>query len=578
MLDDTVVPNWVARIIEEVETSAVAEIVLYLVRAPAVTAPSARRMSLARLASGVGARWRTRLFAEYVNWDYRRHRVEPDAFAPIDIADRVREREAIVVEPITTGRTDRFSSSDLQTIRDRELDVILRFGFRILRGEILWAARYGIWSFHHGDNRFYRGGPAFFWEMFHARPICGTILQRLTERLDDGEVIHRSFSATNLTSLYATRNAAYWKAAGAVRRRLEDVSRWGWDYVLKLHPRDASAPPGPLYTTPWTPTMLLFLARLRLRVIAAKLRARLFTEKWTIGVRRRSGDEPWARLDSYRFLVPPAGHFYADPFLATRDGRTFVFFEDYVASASKGRICCAEIADGSVGAAQVVLEASSHLAYPYVFESGGEFFMTPETAARGQVELYRAASFPHDWQLEMVLASGVAAVDPTIVRVGATYWMFVGIAPHGASAEHELHAFHAQSVRGPWHAHPLNPVSSDIRSARPGGRPFRGEQDLVRPAQDCSVRYGHAITLNRVQELSTTAYVESAVQSIRASSIPNAVGTHTYDRDDRYEVIDAIIRRAQIRKGIRTIALGAFRRLVRRRSGLKIQQLEDRSP
>src|SRR5437762_12388408 len=135
MLDNTVVPNWVARIIEEVDASTVAEIVLYLVRAPAPPDPIPPRTSLARLASGIGARWRTRLFSEYVAWDYRRHRSEPDAFDPIDIAGRVRQRASIVVEPITNGRTDRFSSSDLKVIRDRKIDVILRFGFRILRGD-----------------------------------------------------------------------------------------------------------------------------------------------------------------------------------------------------------------------------------------------------------------------------------------------------------------------------------------------------------------------------------------------------------------------------------------------------------
>src|SRR5207237_384259 len=98
----------------------VAEIVLYLVRASAPPDPIPQRMSLARLASGIGSRWRTRLFTEYVNWDYRRHRVEPDAFAPIDITRRVRQRGSIVVEPITKDHTDRVSSSDLRMIRDRK--------------------------------------------------------------------------------------------------------------------------------------------------------------------------------------------------------------------------------------------------------------------------------------------------------------------------------------------------------------------------------------------------------------------------------------------------------------------------
>ena len=37
-----------------------------------------------------------------------------------------------------------------------------------LRGEI---ARHGVWSYHHGDNRFYRGGPPGFWEVMEDQPV-----------------------------------------------------------------------------------------------------------------------------------------------------------------------------------------------------------------------------------------------------------------------------------------------------------------------------------------------------------------------------------------------------------------------
>jgi methionyl-tRNA formyltransferase len=51
----------------------------------------------------------------------------------------------------------------------KELGVLLRFGFNILSGEILTVARYGVWSYHHGDNDYYRGGPPHFWELVERR-------------------------------------------------------------------------------------------------------------------------------------------------------------------------------------------------------------------------------------------------------------------------------------------------------------------------------------------------------------------------------------------------------------------------
>jgi len=52
---------------------------------------------------------------------------------------------------------------DLQAIRARDLDFVLRFAFGIIRGPVLESARYGVWSFHHGDPEKYRGGPYCFW-------------------------------------------------------------------------------------------------------------------------------------------------------------------------------------------------------------------------------------------------------------------------------------------------------------------------------------------------------------------------------------------------------------------------------
>ncbi len=53
----------------------------------------------------------------------------------------------------------RFPPEAVERIRAADLDVLLRFGFNIIRAQILETARYGVWSYHHGDNREYRGQP-----------------------------------------------------------------------------------------------------------------------------------------------------------------------------------------------------------------------------------------------------------------------------------------------------------------------------------------------------------------------------------------------------------------------------------
>ena len=56
----------------------------------------------------------------------------------------------------------RYKNSDLEKIKKLHLDLLIRGGSGILKGEILNICRLGIISFHHGDNNLNRGGPPGF--------------------------------------------------------------------------------------------------------------------------------------------------------------------------------------------------------------------------------------------------------------------------------------------------------------------------------------------------------------------------------------------------------------------------------
>jgi folate-dependent phosphoribosylglycinamide formyltransferase PurN len=142
------------------------------------------------------------LFNLYQRLDARIFRPTPDAFALEDMSVELAGVRAITAVPSRPKPFEhRFSANTVEEIREARLDVAVRFGFNIIRGDILDVARYGVWSYHHGDHRDYRGVPAFFWEMYEGNPVSGTMLQVLDEQLDAGRVLYRSFSATDKLSL-----------------------------------------------------------------------------------------------------------------------------------------------------------------------------------------------------------------------------------------------------------------------------------------------------------------------------------------------------------------------------------------
>jgi hypothetical protein len=247
---------------------------------------------------------------------------------------------------------------------------------------------------------------------------------------------------------------------------------------------------------------------------------------------------------SLRHLVPPRDRFWADPFPVFSNGKYYIFLEEYLYSRHKAHIAVLELApDGErTSSPVIVLERDYHLSYPCVFEWQGAYYMVPETVHNRTVELYRARSFPYAWELQTTLLEDVQAVDTTLTESGGRWWMFTNIAWDRASKwsdwNDELHLFHAPSPLGPWTPHRGNPVKSDVRSSRPAGRLFTRGGDLYRPAQDCSQRYGYAITINKILSLNTDEFREVAVAKILPNWSANLVGTHTINSAKGLTVID----------------------------------------
>jgi hypothetical protein len=220
-------------------------------------------------------------------------------------------------------------------------------------------------------------------------------------------------------------------------------------------------------------------------------------------------------------------------------GRHYIFCEELCYKHGKGVISWMEILDDqTVTKPHLALQRPYHLSYPFMLRAEGALFMVPETARNRTVELYRCVSFPDRWELDRVLLQGVSAVDTTILEADNRFWLFTCFKEETGKTSDELHVYWAESLYGPWRAHPLNPVISDVRSARPAGSFFRAGNALIRPSQDCSERYGGEIKFNRVLVLSESEYREEPIGSIGSAWEPKALGAHTWNCTERFEIID----------------------------------------
>jgi hypothetical protein len=286
------------------------------------------------------------------------------------------------------------------------------------------------------------------------------------------------------------------------------------------------------------------LRKSQARRLAARLTAPMRragpVRHWNIAL-RESDLPPDVRhfdLAAYTPLPVDPSTFHADPFVVEREGRTYLFAEAYPYASGKGVIVCADVdAEGQAGPFRTILERPWHLSYPYVFEHGGETWLAPEGSTHGGVELYRANAFPWDWELAHHLLPDWPLVDATIFEQAGRLWLLAAAATHGGSDWDELFAWHAPALAGPWTPHRLNPIKSDCRSARPGGRPLRIGGRLLRPAQRCERGYGEALAWLEIRTLTPEAFEEVEVASWRAEG-PGLGGPHGADLGTRVRAVD----------------------------------------
>jgi hypothetical protein len=548
LLDGKICPRFAASVIEDLVRSNFARLEFVVYKADPAPRPAPRAPLLTRVLRTLrDRRARTLLLYDlYLRMDAKRLSVDDNPLAPVDCGALLSKAASIEVQPIVKGFTHRFPPEALAEIRKRKLDVLLRFGFNILRGDILTVARYGVWSLHHGDNDYYRGGPAYFWELYEGAPTSGVTLQVLTEELDAGVVLSKSvFATTPGLSMAHNRHGPYLGSVYLVMQKLHELHQYGWEHV-----RARMLPPAPylgkrrLYRRPTNVEMTRWFASTAVKKAARRPLRGNRVPHWKMAVRvgrtplYRQGTPP--DMSGFSWIDCPRGHYYADPFLIASGGTTWAFFEDFLYAESRGVISCAEVlSDGRLGPARRCLERDYHFSYPMVFQHDGEVFMIPESALNGTVELYRATAFPYEWKLEKVLRR-LEAVDTTVWYENGRSWFFAAIVePAGHCVT--LLLFHAASLTGEWVYHPANPIFNDVRTARGAGAIFSVDGRRFRPSQNCAPMYGHSFTLNEILTLTPEEYRERPVLTVEPSWSKGLIGTHTYSQSGAIEIVDACV-------------------------------------
>jgi folate-dependent phosphoribosylglycinamide formyltransferase PurN len=440
----------------------------------------------------------------------------------------------IPVHPIRKKFSDYFPEEAIHEIKKYQPDIMLRFGFRILRGEILKLAPYGILSLHHGDTAKYRGGPPAFWEVVEKHPTTGVTLQVLTETLDAGVIIDKAFVRTDTTSFIRNQQKLYWAGLELFKKQLRYLASKGASQYFKDVQKNAiKEEKGNLYRNPGSLKSFKLLLTWFGAILFRRLRASSVKNQWQIIYKKEKDVNLHLDLLNFQKLIPPKDRIWADPFSVFKDQTHYVFLEEKLFSEPNAHISVIRLNDkGELidAAPKQVLKTDHHLSYPFVFEKNGTYYMIPESGAHGKVILYESINFPYVWKQKKVLLDGVRAYDSTLhFHEDGRAYLFCTFQPTPYdSADVHLYIYTSSDWwNEPFEPHALNPVVQDVSAARSAGKVFQHNGKWIRPVQQCAPVYGHAIRFYEIEELSLNTFKQRLLSTIEPPK--GMMASHTFN-------------------------------------------------
>lgn len=109
---------------------------------------------------------------------------------PIEQWAVFRNAEIVYSSALRSGKNGTaLPASIIRLIQSRNIDLILRRGFGIIKGEVLNCVPWGVLSYHMGRLSHYRGSMGAINAYINNEPYLYISIQRLNEKLDRGDLI-----------------------------------------------------------------------------------------------------------------------------------------------------------------------------------------------------------------------------------------------------------------------------------------------------------------------------------------------------------------------------------------------------
>ena len=240
-------------------------------------------------------------------------------------------------------------------------------------------------------------------------------------------------------------------------------------------------------------------------------------------------------IDGKEFTVnyvrcPFHGRWYADPFILDyNDEEIILLVEDYSDSDRKGKISKLVVDRQSMALkdVKVILEQDTHLSFPAIIRKDGKVFIYPENSEAKTLDLYE-----YDLKTDQCVKVRQLSNEPIADAVITDYFgdKFLFSTKNNGNVL-DVYKYDENKASFVYHSN----VKFQENIARNGGDFFEVNGNLYRAAQECNYTYGHAISIQKIEEKDGVFQMNEVRRILPPKG---AFGIHTFNTYKGLTVVD----------------------------------------
>ena len=228
---------------------------------------------------------------------------------------------------------------------------------------------------------------------------------------------------------------------------------------------------------------------------------------------------------------------FADPFiLNVTDSEIIILAEEYCYDVRRGRIARVVIDRKTYEEKgfEISLELPTHLSFPFIIRQNGKVYLMPENSVSGCSTVYEYDDTSRKLTPLHHLAEEPFA-DATIFEMNDQSYLCTTMLPDTNSKSVKIYTFDKENLKV---GDRIAIVEFPIVCGRNAGEVFSVDGQFYRPAQDCTLRYGHGVILQKMT-MKEGRWTFEDVNSFYPNTFKYNQGIHTFNNYKGLIVIDA---------------------------------------